>query len=46
MIEETLRDIEKQAWEDFEKWVDQFRADHSAHEDTDIYELALMYPDK
>jgi len=39
------REIEKQAWDDFGRWVDRFRKDHPEHEDTDIYTLSLMYPD-
>ena len=39
------REIEKKAFEDFGKWVNQWKKDHPEDEDLDIYKLASMYPD-
>lgn len=36
--------IEKKAWDEFGKWLDQWRDDHPDDE-RDDYELALIYPD-
>lgn len=41
----NAREIEKQAGDDFGKWVNQWKKDHPEDEDLDLYTLALMYPD-